>query len=172
MLNGHEGGVHSVAINSTGRWVATAAYDQTVRLWNMNAVDPAATCVVLNGHVGEVGPILFSSDGRFLITGSDDGTACVWDVEAATPKASPVLLRGHCGPVATLAITPDGRKILTGCREASDRTDCLVRVWDLRIQEVLEKARPVIAQRMNAVEQEQVLLEAARRQGSGIPEAH
>lgn len=166
VLDGHEGGVHSVAISSTGRWVATAAYDQTVRLWNMNAVDPAATSVVLTGHGGEVGPILFSTDGQLLITGRDDGTACVWDVETATPTTSPVLLHGHCGPVAALAVTPDGRKVLTGCRQASDRTDCLVRVWDLPIEEVLEKARPVIAQRMNATEQEQVLLEAANRQGN------
>lgn len=163
VLNGHKGGVHSVAISPTGRWVATAAHDHSVRLWNMNAVDPAATCVVLAGHVGNVGPILFSPDSRHLITGSDDGTACVWNVEAAAPTAAPILLHGHCGPVAVLAVTPDGRKVLTGCREASDRTDCLIRLWDLPIEEVLEKARPVIARRMDAAEQERVLVETAER---------
>jgi WD40 repeat protein len=152
-----------VAISSTGRWVATAAHDHTVRLWSMNAVDPAATSIVLAGHQGDAGPILFSPDGRQLITGSDDGTARVWDVEAADPTDAPVLLRGHCGPVAALAVTPDGRTVLTGCRRAADRTDCLVRLWDLPIKEVLEKARPVIARRMNAAEQEQVLLETAHR---------
>ena len=167
VLNGHDAGIHSVAINSTGRWVATAAYDKTIRLWNMNAVDPAATCAVLSGGVGEVGPILFSADGHQLIAGGDDGTACVWEVETATSSTTPILLHGHCGPIAALAITPDGRKVLTGCRETSDRTDCLVRVWDLPIQDVLEEARPVIAQRMNRIEQEQVLLEADDPQDAG-----
>jgi WD40 repeat protein len=143
--------------------VATAAYDQTVRLWNMNAVDPASKCAVLAGHRGQVQSILFSTDGRRLITGGDDGTACVWDLEASDPTSAPVILRGHCGPIAALAVTPDGRKILTGCSEASDQTDCLVRLWDLPIKEVLEKARPVIARRMNAAEQEQLLLETANR---------
>ncbi len=165
VLDGHEGGVHSVAISSTGRWVATAAHDHTVRLWNMNAVDPAASCVVLGGHQGDVGPICFSPKGHHVITGSEDGMVRVWDVEASDPASVPVLLRGHCGPVAALAVTPDGRRVLTGCREAADRTDCLVRLWDLSIRDVLEKARPVIAQRMNASEQEQVLLETARRAG-------
>ncbi len=163
VLSGHEGTVHSVAINSTGRWVATASHDHSVRLWNMNAVDPIATCVVLIGHQADVGPILFSPDGHRLITGSDDGTARVWDMEAADPAANPVFLRGHCGPVAALAITPDGRKVLTGCREVDGRTDCLVRLWDLPIDRVLKNTRPLIAQRMNALEQEQVLLETARR---------
>ena len=164
VLNGHEGGVHSVAISSTGHWVASAAHDHTVRLWNMNAVDPAATCITLNGMAGEVGPILFSADGRMLIAGGDGGTACVWDVESATDSASPILLNGHCGPIAALAVTPDGRKVLTGCRETSNRTDCLIRVWDLPIDDVLRKARPVIAQRINAAEQEQILLQTAGRQ--------
>ncbi len=165
VLDGHEGGVHSVAISSTGRWLATAAYDRTVRVWNMNAVDPASKCVVLAGHGGEVRSILFSTDGCRLITGGEDGTARVWDLEASDPTATPVILRGHCGPIAAIAITPDGRKILTGCCEAADRTDSLVRLWDLPINAVLEKARPVIARRVNAAEQKQILLETANRSG-------
>lgn len=167
VLNGHEGSVHSVAISSTGRWVATAAHDHTVRLWDMNAVDPAASCVVLSEQPRDVGPLLFSPDGRQLIAGGEDGTACVWEVETGASSSAPVLLRGHCGPVGALAITPDGRKVLTGCRQASDRTDCLVRLWDLPIGEVLEKARPVVAQRLNASEQETILLETARRTDEG-----
>ncbi len=172
VLDGHNGGVHSVAIGSTGRWVATAAYDHTVRVWDMNAVNPAAKCVVLGGHSGEVRSILFSPDGCRLITGGDDGTACVWDLEASDPAAAPVILRGHCGPIAALAITPDGRRILTGCRQTADRTDCLVRLWDLPVKQVLEKARPVIARRVSASEQEKLLLETANRQndqGQGAP---
>ncbi len=167
VLNGHQGGVHSVAISSTGRWVATAAHDQTVRLWDMNAVDPAASCVVLTKLPGDVGPILFSPDGRQLIAGGEDGTACVWEVEAGASSFAPMLLRGHCGPVGALAITPDGRRVLTGCRQTSDRTDCLVRLWDLPIGEVLEKARPLADRRLNATEQEKLLLETARRTDEG-----
>jgi hypothetical protein len=84
-------------------------------------------------------------------------------VETANPSSTPVLLRGHCGPIAALAITPDGRRVLTGCRRAPDRTDCLVRIWDLPISDVLEQARPLIDQRMNASEQERVILETAQR---------
>ena len=163
VLDGHQGGVHSVAISPTGRWLATAAHDRTVRVWNMNAVDPAASCVVLAGQQREVGPIRFTTDGSRLITGGDDGTVRVWNLETADPTLNPVVLRGHCGPIAALAVTPDGKRILTGCREATDRTDCLVRLWDLPIREVLEKARPAIARRINPKEQEQLLLETAKR---------
>ncbi|MHB8899373.1 MAG: hypothetical protein ACYC6Y_11550 [Thermoguttaceae bacterium] len=169
VLNGHEGGIHSVAISPSGRWVASAAYDQTVRVWNMNAVDPASRCVILRGHRGEVRSLLFTIDGCRLITGGDDGTACIWDLEAGDPTAVPVVLRGHCGPIGALAVTPDGRKILTGCCEAADRTDCLVRLWDLPIKEVLEKARPVIDRSLNAAEQKELLLETANRIGNQPP---
>ena len=175
MLSGHEGRVHSVAISSSGRWVATAAYDHTVRLWNMNAVDPAASSVVLSGHQADVGPIVFSPDSRQLIAGSDDGTARVWNVEASDPTADPIVLRGHLGPIAALAVTPDGRTIVSGCRQTADRTDCLVRLWDLPLESVLERARPIIARRMNSTEQEQLLLEAARRGNEpefDLPEIH
>ena len=41
-LAGHEASVQALAFSPDGRWLATGSEDQTIRLWDMLAEDPAA----------------------------------------------------------------------------------------------------------------------------------
>jgi WD40 repeat protein len=52
--------------------------DQTARLWDLSAKDPAANPVVLRGHEGPVNAVAISPDNRWVVTGSDDETARLW----------------------------------------------------------------------------------------------
>ena len=49
-LVGHERGITCMAFSPDNRWVVTGSYDDTARLWDLKAADPAAQPVVLKGH--------------------------------------------------------------------------------------------------------------------------
>ena len=49
VLRGHDGPVTAVAISADNRWVVTGSDDNTARLWDLGAKDPAANPVVLRG---------------------------------------------------------------------------------------------------------------------------
>ena len=70
----------AVGISPDNHWVVTGSEDNTARLWDLRAKDPAASPVVLRGHEGEVNAVAISPDNHWLVTGSADNTARLWDL--------------------------------------------------------------------------------------------
>jgi tetratricopeptide (TPR) repeat protein len=71
-----------MAFSPDGRRLATASYDRTVKLWDMQTGRDVFTLV---GHTAGVVSVAFSPDGNQIVTGGIDFTARVWN---ATPLAS------------------------------------------------------------------------------------
>lgn len=63
-----------------GRWIATSARDETVRIWDARTGRPRFT---LFGHAAAVSSADWSPDSSRLVTGSDDGTGKVWEISEA-----------------------------------------------------------------------------------------
>ena len=118
-LRGHPSLVTSVAWSPDGATLASAEWDNALRLWDVASRKSKA---VLQGHTGHLRIVAFSPDGRFVATGSDDHTVRLWDATAGRSLAQ---LTVHTEPVFAVAFSPDGRSLATGA------LDGRMLLWDL-----------------------------------------
>lgn len=122
-LKGHSADVADLAFNPDGSLLASAADDNTVRLWS---TETGRELAVLEGHTHWVSGVAFSPDGTFVASSSRDGTIKFWNAQTFEETAS---LKGHRGVIYDLAISPDGKTIVSG---GADQT---VRLWDVKSQQ-------------------------------------
>lgn len=90
---GHQKLVNHVSFSPDGRYIASASFDTSVKLW-----DGATGKFIgnLRGHVGSVYQVCWSSDSRMLLSGSKDSTLKVWDIKKLKIKLD---LPGHLDEV-------------------------------------------------------------------------
>src|SRR5207248_2893166 len=69
-LQGHTGWVTSVAFSPDGQRLASASWDQTVKVWDATTGQVVRT---FKGHTGQVLSVAFSPDGRRLAFGGQGG---------------------------------------------------------------------------------------------------
>jgi WD40 repeat protein len=120
-----------VAFAPDGHTLASASFDQTVRLWDLTDRDrPRPLGQPLTGHTDFVYSVAFSPDGRTLATSSGDNTARLWDLsDRDHPRQLGQPLTGHTNWVPGVAFAPDGRTLATA---SADET---VRLWDLSVRD-------------------------------------
>ncbi|MEG4110705.1 MULTISPECIES: WD40 domain-containing protein [unclassified Microcoleus] len=119
-LEGHSNSVNSVAFSPDGKRLASASFDNTIKLWHLETQKPIAT---LTGHSSSVRSVAFSPDGKILASTSADKTIKLWNLQTAKAIAT---LRGHSDKVMSVAFSPDG-KIL-----ASASADKTIKLWHLQ----------------------------------------
>jgi F-box/WD-40 domain protein MET30 len=110
-----------MCLQASDNMLATGSYDCTIRLWDLETLEPIKT---LSGHSRGVTALQFDS-GK-LISASMDGTLRIWNYRLSTPECVSVL-RGHTDGV--LALHLDGKLL------ASGSADSTVRVWDYERKE-------------------------------------
>ncbi|WP_341738889.1 AAA-like domain-containing protein [Microcoleus sp. CAWBG640] len=121
-LEGHSSSVRSVAFSLDGLTLASASFDHTIKLWNVQTQKPIAT---LTGHSNLVNSVAFSFDGLTLASASDDNTIKLWHLESQKPIAT---LTGHSDSVRSVAFSPDGLTL------ASASDDNTIKLWHLQTQ--------------------------------------
>ncbi|KAJ7162798.1 hypothetical protein C8R43DRAFT_306957 [Mycena crocata] len=116
---GHIDDILSVLITpNSGGYIASAAYDKTIRFWNPTSGAPVLSPFT---HEKAVTSLALSKDGMLLVSGSRDCTAAVWDMKTHKKVAT----FAHDEAVTCVAISPRTTKIITGCK------DTTVKFWDI-----------------------------------------
>jgi WD40 repeat protein len=96
----HVGVISAIAFSADGKSLATASWDHSVRLWNLEE----RRCVrKFQGTLSEVWSVTFAPDGKHIISGAKDGTVTFWPLE---DEREETLVAGDWMP---LGFSPDSR---------------------------------------------------------------
>lgn len=110
-MTGHLQLINQVQFSPDGRWIVSASFDKSVKLWDGLKGVFVAT---LRGHVGPVYQVAWSADSRLLVSGSKDSTLKVWDVHTRKLRLD---LPGHADEVYTVDWSPDGASVASGGKD-------------------------------------------------------
>jgi U4/U6 small nuclear ribonucleoprotein PRP4 len=112
--------VARLAFHPSGRFLGTACYDASWRLWDL---EQKTEILHQEGHAKSVHCIAFQIDGSVCITGGLDAFGRVWDLRTGRCI---MFLEGHLGAIYGVDFSPNGFHIITGSGDNS------CKIWDLR----------------------------------------
>ena len=153
-LDGHSNMITALAASSDGRWLYSASYDHTIRIWDMQSPAKSKGSAVLKGekvkkgktpektdfpvdihdaanvlttHTEWVRSLSLSHDGKHLLTGDDKGVSILWDV----PEGKETRRWQVKGWLQAVALSPDARHAIS-CESAPRYVDFpnALRLWD------------------------------------------
>jgi WD40 repeat protein len=108
-----------VAISHDNKYIVSASWDYTVKLWD---VENSREIITFEGHTGYVSSVAISHDNKYIISGSSDSTLKLWDVESGRVIRT---FEGHTGYVSSVAISHDNKYIVSGS------LDNTVKLWNI-----------------------------------------
>ena len=121
-LSGHVGRLAKVKFHPSGSYIATAGYDKTIRLWDVNT---SQEIFCQEAHSRAAYDCAFNKDGSLLFTTGLDAYARMWDLRSGRCLWT---MKGHSKGVTSVSVDCTNSLCVTGGE------DNLVKVWDLRKQ--------------------------------------
>lgn len=116
-LTGHQQIINDVKFSPDMRYIASASFDKSIRLWNGSDGKFIAT---LRAHVQRVYQLAWSADSRLLASASADSTCKVWSVSNRKLMCD---LPGHADEVYVIDWSSDGELVVSGGK------DRILKIW-------------------------------------------
>jgi U4/U6 small nuclear ribonucleoprotein PRP4 len=134
ILAAKEDRIARVVFHPSGRLLASACFDQTWSLWDLEKTTvfsnrrqklEGSTQILYEqeGHTSPVYSLSFVLKCSLLASGGLDSVGRIWDLRTGR---NIITLKGHAGPILALDFSADGYHIVTGSLDNS------CQVWDLR----------------------------------------
>ncbi|RKK31227.1 hypothetical protein BFJ66_g15942 [Fusarium oxysporum f. sp. cepae] len=117
-LEGHRGEVSLAVFSHDSKKVASASWDETIRIWDAETGECER---VLEGHSHPVRSVMFSHDSKKVASASWDETIRIWNAETGECER---VLEGHSHPVRSVMFSHDSKKV------ASASWDETIRIWN------------------------------------------
>ena len=112
VLEGHTGPIAALAVSPDGTILASASWDNTIRLWPLAGSVGSAGSVprVLQGHRQNVNGVAFAPDGKTLVSAGYDATVRIWPLK----EPAPPLVAALPSPLNAVVVAPDGEIVTAG----------------------------------------------------------
>jgi WD40 repeat protein len=107
-LEAHECLASYMSFSPDGKFLASAFYNSTIRVWNTATGTHLAT--LKDNMLGYVTYMIFSPNGSRLATKSDDGMAHMWNITTWTHMHT---IKSGDGDIKTFSFTPDSRFLVS-----------------------------------------------------------
>ena len=127
----HGGPVKGLAVSTNIQLMASASFDYSVVIWDLNPIKEKLTLI---GHDAAVNTVKFSPNNDFLASGGDDNNILLWaikDINNLNEEIQPIKLGNHRGKIADLEFSNNGRYLI------SASWDGTVGVWDLKKRKLI-----------------------------------
>lgn len=106
VFEGHEAPIVGLAVSPDAKWLASAAWDRTVRVWPIGGGEGR----VLKGHQDNVNGVAFAPDGQSLVSAGYDATIRIWRLASEGSAAIATLP----APLNAVAVAPGGEIVTAG----------------------------------------------------------
>ena len=135
-LDEHRGNVTNLLFGFDDKTLISTSWDDTARLWDLEAPDPGRSSIVLRGHSNWVTTSAIDPTGQWLATGGADQAVIPWNLKAPDVAATGQTFGGTEGAVSKVFFSDSGSRLFAGS------SDGALHYWDLK--RALPSADPTV----------------------------
>ena len=138
---GHQAKIKGVMFTSDNRYLVSASYDKTVRVWDIQTGEIVRVIrgQIGNGKQGKLYAAALSPDDKWLavaglLPGDSSNRDSIRLIDFRTGEVK-TLLKGHANVILGLSFSSGGKKLISG---SFDKT---ARIWDVRSGKMLHELK-------------------------------